>query len=133
MLAASATTTASVDRKYNRPLLLQGRRHKMTEEVVLLEVDIKKRADVTSKETVRIRRVIIDISPHVKTTNLNRDANSAIIAHSRKLRLTVSQAKDEEKCWKRICCQIEEFEAFWAQMCVARPAWRGGLGANPGG
>ena len=32
LLAVSATTTVRVERKHNRPLLLQSRRHKMTEE-----------------------------------------------------------------------------------------------------
>ena len=44
------------------------------EAAVLQEGYIKKRADITSKQTVRIRRVIIGILPYVKTTNSNRDA-----------------------------------------------------------
>ena len=54
MLAVSATTTVSVERKYQRPLLLQDRSHKMTEEDLRKEVppeaavhqegDIKNRA-----------------------------------------------------------------------------------------
>ena len=87
MLAASATTSLSVERKHNRPLLLQGRRHKMTEEnfrkgslpqaVVFLEGAIKKRAHITSMETCRIRHVTIGILPFVQATNLNQDANTA--------------------------------------------------------
>ena len=60
MFAASATTTASVERKHSRSLLLQDRRHKMTEEnfrkeclpraVVLVEGDIKKRAESVREE-----------------------------------------------------------------------------------
>ena len=34
MLAASTTTTVSVERKRNRPLLVQGRKHKMMEEIL---------------------------------------------------------------------------------------------------
>ena len=59
-LAASATATESVERKHNRPLLFQGRRHTMTEEnllkeslpeaVVPQEGEIKKCADVTLQE-----------------------------------------------------------------------------------
>ena len=58
MLAASVSTTVSVERKHNRPLLLQDCRHKMLEKAlpkvnlpeaaVLLERDTKKRADITS-------------------------------------------------------------------------------------
>ena len=57
MLAVSATTTASVERTRNRLLLLQDRRHKMTEEdlrkevhqeaVVLQEGDVKEGEDIT--------------------------------------------------------------------------------------
>ena len=95
MLAASASITVCVERKHNRPLLLQGRRHKMTEgnfqkgtlpeAAVLLEGDVKKRA--TLKETVRIRHVIIGILPYVKITKLIRDANLAESAYSSTLRL----------------------------------------------
>ena len=38
MLAVSVTTTVSVERKHNRPLVLQGHRHKMTEEGLRKEV-----------------------------------------------------------------------------------------------
>ena len=34
MLAASATTTVSVERRHNRLLLLQDRRHKVSEKVL---------------------------------------------------------------------------------------------------
>ena len=67
--AVSATTTVIVERRHNRPLLFQGRRLKMTEgdfrkesppdAAVLLEGEIKNRADTTLKETGRIRRVTI--------------------------------------------------------------------------
>ena len=69
MLAVSATTIVGVERKHIRPLLLQDRRHTMTEEdlrkevppeaVVPQEGNIQKRADIPLKGTVRIRRVII--------------------------------------------------------------------------
>ena len=58
MQSVSARTTVSVERKHNRPLPLQGRRHKMTEEdlrqevhqeaTVLQEGNIKARAEITS-------------------------------------------------------------------------------------
>ena len=58
MLAAS-TTIVSVERKRNRPLLVQGRKHKMMEEIlrkgslpeapVFVEGEIKKRTDITLK------------------------------------------------------------------------------------
>ena len=87
MLVPSATMTVSVEKYHNRPLLLQDRRHKTTGEVlrkgnvpvavVLLESDVRDRVDITSKETLRIRHVIIGILPYVKATDLNRDASSA--------------------------------------------------------
>ena len=89
-----------VDNKHNRPLLLQRRRHRLTEEdlrealvpgeKVLLEGKVRKRAKKSSKEIVRIRRVIVDILPCVKITNLNRDANSATSVYSDIPRLTGS-------------------------------------------
>ena len=107
MLALSATTTASVERTCNRPLLLQDRRHKMTEEdlrkevrqeaVVLQEGDVKEGAEITLKETVQVHRVMIDIFPYVKITNLIRDANSSKSAYSGTLRLTVGPAKSQRK------------------------------------
>ena len=55
-LAVSDTTTVGVERRHNRPLLLQGRRHKMTEEdlrkerrpeeAVPLERKVKDRAGI---------------------------------------------------------------------------------------
>ena len=107
MLAVSATTTTGVRRGHNRPLLLQDRRHKMTEEdlrkevppeaVVLEEGKIEKVQKITSKETAQIRRVPIGIFPCVKTTNLNRDAKSAKNAYSGTLRLTVRPTKSPRK------------------------------------
>ena len=76
-----------VDRKHNRPLLLQKRRHRLTEETprkvwvpgdtLLLEEMGRKRAKKSSKKSARIRRVTIGILPHVKITSLYRDAKSA--------------------------------------------------------
>ena len=84
-------------------LELPDRRHKMTGENLRKEVlpeaanlqegDNKRRAKITLKETVRLRRVIIGILSYVKITNLNRDANSAKNAYSDTLRLTVSKQK----------------------------------------
>ena len=49
------------------------------------------------KGTVRIRPVIIGILPHVKITNLNRDANSANSADSDTLRLTARTTEKPNK------------------------------------
>ena len=94
-------------RQINRPLLLQHRRHKMTEEVlrkgnlpeavVFLERDIKDRAEITSVKTVRICHVIIDILPYVKITKVVRDANLAQSAYSCTKRLTVSPTRSRRK------------------------------------
>ena len=60
-------TEVIVDREHDRPLLLQRRRHRLTEESprkalvpgesVLVEGKVSKRAKITSKELVRIRHV----------------------------------------------------------------------------
>ena len=77
MLSASATTTISVERQPHRPILLQDRRHRPTEEdlrvetppweVVHPERSIKNRARITSKEFARILRESIGILPYVET------------------------------------------------------------------
>ena len=83
MFAASATTKVSVEKTHTRLLLPQERRHKRRgkevhqEEVVFRWGNIKKRAEKTLKEIVRIRCVIIDILPYVNITKQNWDANSA--------------------------------------------------------
>ena len=84
-LAVSATTTVSVGKQHNCPLLLQDRRDKVTgtnlwkgklsEAVVPLERDLKDRAEITLMETVRTRHVILGIHPHVDMTKHNRDAD----------------------------------------------------------
>ena len=65
IFAASAMTTVSVERKHDRPLLLEDRRRKMTETVlekgslpeavVFHEGKTQKWADITLKETVRTK------------------------------------------------------------------------------
>ena len=103
MLPVSATGII-VERKHRRPLWLQDRRHNMTEEglrkeveaVVLQEGNIKERAEIISKETVRIRHLITGILPYVKITNLHRDANSAESAYSGTLRVD-SQPSNKSK------------------------------------
>ena len=70
---------------------------KATEEAVLLERKVKDRAKITSKEIVRIRRLIIDILCYVKTTCLYRDANSATNVCSDTLRLMGSPFKKSKK------------------------------------
>ena len=63
--------------------------------------------EFTSKEIVRIRRVIIGIIPYVKNYKTESVANSATPVYSGTLRLTVSQVKKvEEKWWKRIDCLV---------------------------
>ena len=57
-----------------------GKNHRkvlVSEVKVLLEEMAVKRAKISSEESERIRRVIIGILPYVKSTNLNREANSA--------------------------------------------------------
>ena len=77
--------------KHNRPLLLERRRHRLTEEnrqkvlapgdEVFLEGKSRKRAYISSMESVRIRRVIIGMLLCVKITSVNRDATMATIVN----------------------------------------------------
>ena len=57
------------------------RKGSLPEAPVLLEGKLKKRADITFKETVRIRRVIVGILPSVQITSLNQDAKSTKSAY----------------------------------------------------
>ena len=66
------------------------------EALVLQAGIIKKLADITLKETVRIRCVIMGILPY-EITSLNRVADSSKSAYSGTLRLTVSPAKSRRK------------------------------------
>ena len=104
-------TEVIVHNEHIRPLMLQKRRHRLTEEShrkflvpgekVPLEGKVRKRAKVTSKEIARIRCVIIGILPYVKLTHLNRDANSATLAFSDTLKMMDSSIKKvKEKWWK---------------------------------
>ena len=52
---------------------------------------------ITSKETVRFRRVTVGILPCVKITKLNRDANLAKSAYASTVKLTVSPTKKPKK------------------------------------
>ena len=58
------------------------RKGSLSEAVVLLERHPEDRAEICSRETVRIGHLIIGIFPYVKITKLNRDANSAKSASS---------------------------------------------------
>ena len=68
------------------------RKEALQGEAVHLERKVKDRARITSKGTVRIRRVIIGILPIVKITKRNRDVNSAISVCSSTLKRTLSPA-----------------------------------------
>ena len=64
---AVLATGRIVDNTHNRPVLLRRRRHRLMEESLRKaltpgeKVKVRKRAQVTLKEIVRIRRVIIGI------------------------------------------------------------------------
>ena len=101
-----------MDKKHNRSLLFQRRRHRLTEEdlrkavapgeVAFLERKVKKRAQNTLKDVVRIRHVIVGILPSVKITNLHRDADSATNDSSDVLRRMGSPVKSQRKWVERI-------------------------------
>ena len=98
------------DIQHNRPLLLEDRRHQMTAEdfrkepllgkAVHLERKVKERARIILKGIVRIRRVIIGMLPYVKSTKLNRNANSVTSVYSDILRLRESPVKRRRRVVK---------------------------------
>ena len=102
-----SATEVIADKKHNRPLLFQKRRHRLTEQnfqkvlapgdEVLLEGKARKRANNSSKESAQIRRVIIGILPYVKITSLNRDANTATNVGLDTLRLMGGPVKSQRK------------------------------------
>ena len=122
LFAASATTTACVERKHNRPLLLLGRRHKMTEDnlrkaslheaTVLQEGGIKSVQTLpSSKATVRIRCVIIGILPHVKKHKTKSGWHIEVDSHpSRKPKK--SGGKGSVASWKakQLGCVFQDTE-----------------------
>ena len=108
MRTVSAAKTTNVERNHHHPQLLRDRRHKMTDEDLRKESlprgsspsGRKKPKSVqtkTSKETVRIRRVLIGTLPFANITKQNRDANSAKSSYSGMLRLTVNPMKSRRK------------------------------------
>ena len=73
------------------------RKGNLPEAAVLLETDIKDRAEITSRKTVRTRHVVTGTLLYVKITDPNWDANSGKSVSSSTLRLTVSPAKSRRK------------------------------------
>ena len=80
-------TDAIRDKKDNRPVLHQKRRHRLTkrnsqkvqvaEGKVLVEPEAEFRADISLGESVRTRHVITGTLSCVSVTSLNQDANMA--------------------------------------------------------
>ena len=106
----SATEIINVDSRHKRPLLLQDRRHKMTEEdlrketppgeVVHPERKVKDPSRITLQGIVRIRRVIIDIFPYVqiffffkKTESGCKFGDKCLFRHTETDRLSSSKSK----------------------------------------
>ena len=79
-------TDAIRDKKDNRPLLHQKRRHKLTE-----------RNPQKVQESVRTGHVIIGTFPSVSITSLNPNAHTVKNVESDTLRLMGAQRKVEEK------------------------------------
>ena len=84
----------------------------LREAAVLLERDIKARAEITSLETERIRHVILGILEYVKITNHNRDASSMRGACSGTKRLIVSLTRSRKRIVESSVAFFEEFEAI---------------------
>ena len=96
-----------MDGKHDRPLLLQKRGHRLTEENprkvlvpeerVLLERKAAKCAKSSSEEHVRGRRVFHDILPYVSITSLNPGANVVTVVKLDTLRVVGSPVKSQRK------------------------------------
>ena len=132
-LAVSATGII-VDNQHNRPLILQERRHRLTEEEhrqekspgrrVFLERKVKTRAGITSMEVVRIRRVFIDILPYVKISDLNRDANSATHPAAKQLDERMPQQTPTPMPTPVTPTQIQRAHSFRTPTDVRAKQWR---------
>ena len=100
-------TDAIRDKRENRPLLHQKRRHRLTERnhqkvqasvvKVLLEKDAELRVDISMVESVRTRYVIFGTLPCVSRTSLNQDANVAKKADFDTLRLMGGPVRSRRK------------------------------------
>ena len=100
-------TDAIIDKKDNRPLLHQKRRHRLTERYpqrgqeaevrALLEKEDRFRAETSLGESVRICRVIIGTIPCVSISSLNQDAHVATNVGIDTLKLMVSPVKSLRK------------------------------------
>ena len=103
-------TDAIRDKKDNRFLLHQKRRHRVTErnrqkvqaseEKVVLQQEARFRAEISLGESLRTRHVIFGTFPCVSIARLNQDANVAKNAESDTLRLTGSPAKSRRNVLK---------------------------------
>ena len=103
----SLDTDAIRDKKDNRPLLHQKRKHRLmgryrqkvqaAEERALLEQKARFRAEISFGTSVRIRHVMFGTVPCVLSTSLNQDALMAKNADSDTLRLMGSPAKKSKK------------------------------------
>ena len=71
---------------------------------------------ISSKESVPTRRVIVGILPYVNITRLNRDADSATNVCSDTLRLMGSPVKGRRQVAERTCCFTEGVFSFG--LCV---------------
>ena len=90
-----AATESFVDRKHNRLLLHQKRR--LERRKPFWEKRPESVQKTSSKESVRIRRVIFGILPYVKITSVYRDAKSATIVCLDTLRVEGSPVKSRSK------------------------------------
>ena len=78
------------------------RKGNLLEAVVLLEREIKDRAEITFMETVRIRHVIIGILPYVKITKLNLDASSVTSSCLGTKRMAVSPTQSRRQLVEKV-------------------------------
>ena len=80
------------------------RKPNLPESGVLLERDMKDRAEITSREAVRIRHVIIGIPPVCQNYRTQSGCKFGD-------KCVETNEEAETEWWKRFCCFVEELEA----------------------
>ena len=94
-----------VDNKHNRILLLQRRRHSLTEEDFRTVLAAERKS--FWKERSESVQKLPFFFPHVRLTSQHRDSNSATNVNSDILRLVGSPVKSRRKVVERINCFTE--------------------------
>ena len=121
-------TDAIRDKKDNRPLLHQKRRHRLTrrypqkvhaaEMRTLLEQEERFRADMLLGESVCIRHVFFGTLPCIVITSLNHDAHMAKNCRFRHVGVDVQPSRESKK--SGVKCSVASLKESFQLACVSR-------------